>query len=144
MMALPGLRRLPRARMRGVTTSGNGVDVIAALAGTARRSPPARSAVDEDVGYHLVGWRRPIGRCASSPRRPGSRHRRWIDDALAPRALIVLNEAGRAPARRIERLLELAAAEDAKLIVIADSGRRASAQRGGWLHAVGSSSIRAR
>ena len=55
----------------------------------------------------------------------------------APRAVIVLDEAGVAPTRRTERLLEHAAAANAKVIAIGDSGQLASVQAGGWLRAVG-------
>ena len=50
------------AAVRAVTTSGNGVDVIEALAGPARRSPPAMIRhVYEHAGYHVIGMA-PTGR----------------------------------------------------------------------------------
>lgn len=103
------------AAVRDVTTSGNGVDVIEALAGTGKTFM-ARTIgqVYEDAGYHVVGIA-PTGRGVRVLAEEAGIAARTIDrallageqfgDAFAPRTVIVLDEAGMAPTRRTERLL---------------------------------------
>jgi len=135
------------AAVRGVTTSGNGVDVIEALAGTGKTFTAGTiRQVYEDAGYHVVGIA-PTGRAVRELAEEAGIASWTIDrallsaeqfgDAFAPRTVIVLDEAGMAPTRRTERLFELAAGTGAKVIAIGDSGQLASVQAGGWLRAVG-------
>jgi len=135
------------AAVRGVTTSGNGVDVIQALAGTGKTFTAGTiRQVYEDGGYHVIGMA-PTGRAVRELAEEAGIAAWTIDrallsaehydDAFGPRMVIVLDEAGMAPTRRTERLLELAAGSDAKVIAIGDSGQLASVQAGGWLRAVG-------
>ena len=132
--------------MRAVATSGNGVDVIEALAGTGKTfTAGTLRHVYEDAGY-VVGIA-PTGRAVRELAEEAGIAAWTIDrclisaeqyaDAFAPRSVIVLDEAGMAPTRRTERLLEHAAAANAKVIAIGDSGQLASVQAGGWLRAVG-------
>lgn len=135
------------AAVRAVATSGNGVDVIEALAGTGKTfTAGTLRQVYEDAGYHVVGIA-PTGRAVRELAEEAGIAAWTIDrsllsaeqygDAFAPRTVIVLDEAGMAPTRRTERLLELAAAANAKVIAIGDPGQLASVQAGGWLRAVG-------
>ena len=71
--------------MRAVATSGNGVDVIEALAGTGKTfTAGTLRQVYEDAGYHVVGSLRPDARSASSPRKPASRRGRSTARCSAP------------------------------------------------------------
>ena len=135
------------AAVRSVTRSGNGVDVIEALAGTGKTFTAGTiGQVYEDAGYHVIGIA-PTGRAVRELAEEAGIAAWTLDrallaadqygDAFAPRSVIVLDEAGMAPTRRTERLLELAATADAKVIAIGDSGQLASVQAGGWLRAVG-------
>ncbi|MGI8622654.1 MAG: AAA family ATPase, partial [Solirubrobacteraceae bacterium] len=137
----------PAAAVRGVTTSGNGVDVVEALAGTGKTFTAGTIRhVYEDAGYRVIGIA-PTGRAVRELAEEAQIASWTIDrallsaeqygDAFAPGTVIVLDEAGMAPTRGIERLLELAAAAGAKVIAIGDSGQLASVQAGGWLRAVG-------
>ena len=135
------------AAVRAVTTSGNGVDVIEALAGTGKTFTAGTiRQVYEDAGYHVIGMA-PTGRAVRELAEEAGIASWTIDRALisherfdvdlAPKTVIVLDEAGMAATRLTGRLLEHAAAADAKVIAIGDSGQLASVQAGGWLRAVG-------
>jgi len=121
------------AAVQAVTTSGNGVDVIEALAGTGKTFIAGTiRQVYEDAGYHVVGIA-PTGRAVRELAEEAGIAAWTIDrslisaeqygDAFAPRTVIVLDEAGMAPTRRTERLLEHAAAANAKVIAIGDPGQ---------------------
>jgi conjugative relaxase-like TrwC/TraI family protein len=133
--------------VRAVTTSGNGVDVIEALAGTGKTFTAAvMRQVYEDAGYHVIGVA-PTGRAVRELAEEAGIAAWTIDRALItleryderlqPGTVVVLDEAGMAPTRLTERLLAQAADADAKVIVIGDSGQLVSVQAGGWLRAVG-------
>ena len=135
------------AAVRGVTTSGNGVDVIEALAGTGKTFTAGTiRQVYEDAGYHVIGMA-PTGRAVRElaeeagiaawtiDRALISAER--FDDQLQQRTVVILDEAGLASTRLTERLFAHAAQSDAKVIAIGDSGQLASVQAGGWLGAVG-------
>jgi conjugative relaxase-like TrwC/TraI family protein len=135
------------AAVRAVTTSGNGVDIIEALAGTGKTFTAAVVRhVYEDAGYHVIGVA-PTGRAvrelAEEAGIPAWTIDRALisleryDERLQPKAVVVLDEAGMAPTRLTERLLAQAAGADAKVIAIGDSGQLVSVQAGGWLRAVG-------
>jgi hypothetical protein len=132
--------------VRGVTSSGNGVDVVEALAGTGKTfTAGALRQVYEDAGYHVIGIA-PTGRAvrelAEEAAVPAwTLARALIDlqhgDTLPERTVVLLDEAGMASTRGTEQLL--AAAEDAgaKVIAIGDSGQLPSVQAGGWMREVG-------
>jgi conjugative relaxase-like TrwC/TraI family protein len=132
--------------VRGVTMSGNGVDVVEALAGTGKTfTAGALRQVYEDAGYHVIGIA-PTGRAvrelAEEAAVPAwTLARALIDlqhgDPLPERTVVLLDEAGMAATRSTEQLL--AAAEDvgAKVIAIGDSGQLPSVQAGGWMREVG-------
>ncbi|WP_249012224.1 MobF family relaxase [Conexibacter sp. DBS9H8] len=130
-----------------VATSGNGVDVVEALAGTGKTYTAGviRQAY-ESAGYEVLGLA-PTGRGARELSDEAGIPARTIDRALIDieqnarpipaNAVIVIDEAGMAPTRITARLLEHAEVAGAKVIAIGDSGQLPSVLAGGWLKAVG-------
>jgi conjugative relaxase-like TrwC/TraI family protein len=135
------------AVVRGVTSSGRGVEVVEALAGTGKTTTAGViRAVYEDAGYGVVGVA-PTGRGARELTDQAGVAARTLDrmlidlealgDQLPKRCVIVLDEAGMAPTRATARLLEHAQRANAKVVAIGDPGQLASVLAGGWLRAVG-------
>ena len=133
--------------VRGCASSGHGVDVVEALAGTGKTyAAGVLRSVYEGAGYRVLGLA-PTGRGARELADEAGIAARTIDRALidieqlgdgfADRTVIVLDEAGMAPTRLTARLLEHAAQARAKVIAIGDSGQLPSVLAGGWLRAVG-------
>lgn len=133
--------------LAAVLCSGNGVDVVEALAGTGKTyTAGVLRQVYESAGYEVLGLA-PTGRAARELTDDAGIPARTIDRALIDieehdrqlpaRAVIVLDEAGMAPTRLTARLLEHAAQAGAKVIAIGDSGQLPSVLAGGWLRAVG-------
>ena len=133
--------------VRGCASSGHGVDVVEALAGTGKTyTAGILRSVYEAAGYRVVGLA-PTGRGARELTDEAGIAACTIDRALidieqlgvgfAERTVIVLDEAGMAPTRLTARLLEHAARAGAKVIAIGDSGQLPSVLAGGWLRAVG-------
>ena len=131
----------------GCASSGHGVDVVEALAGTGKTyTAGILRSVYEGAGYRVLGLA-PTGRGARELTDEAgvvacTIDRALIDieqlgDGLAERTVIVLDEAGMAPTRLTARLLEHAAHAGAKVIAIGDSGQLPSVLAGGWLRAVG-------
>ncbi|MDQ8044932.1 MAG: MobF family relaxase, partial [Patulibacter sp.] len=135
-----------RAAVIGVTTSGNGVDVIEARAGTGKTF--LAGLIREAYEAHGVGviGTAPTG-AAARELTEGAGIRSWTIhallseierfDGLTPGTVVVLDEAGMADTRHAERLLVEARKAGAKVIAIGDSGQLPSVQAGGWLKAVG-------
>jgi conjugative relaxase-like TrwC/TraI family protein len=133
--------------LRGVTTSGNGVDVVEALAGTGKTfTAGALRQVYEDAGDHSVIGIAPTARAvrelAEEAGVPAWTLDRALLDlrdghALPERTVILLDEAGMASTRGTERLLAAAQQVGAKVIAIGDSGQLPSVQAGGWMREVG-------
>ncbi len=134
------------ATLRGVTTSGNGVDVIEALAGTGKTfTAGALRQVYEDAGYHVIGIA-PTGRAVRELAEEADVPAWTLDRALLDlrdrrplpeRSVVLLDEAGMAPTRGTERLLAAAQQAGAKVIAIGDSGQLPSVQAGGWMREIG-------
>ena len=133
--------------VRVSATSGHGVQVIEALAGTGKTyTAGVLRAVYEAAGYRVIGLA-PTGRGARELTDQAAIEAWTIDRLLVdlemlpaglPRkAVIVLDEAGMAPTRTTARVLEHAAKVEAKVIAIGDSGQLSSVLAGGWLRAVG-------
>jgi conjugative relaxase-like TrwC/TraI family protein len=133
--------------VRGCASSGHGVDVVEALAGTGKTyTAGILRSVYEAAGYRVLGLA-PTGRGARELTDEAGIAACTIDRALidieqlgaglAERTVIVLDEAGMAPTRLTARLLEHAARAGAKVIAIGDSGQLPSVLAGGWLRAVG-------
>jgi len=130
-----------------VASSGRGVEVIEALAGTGKTyTADVMRELYEQAGYQVVGVA-PTGRGAREltdeagiPARTLDRLLIDIDelgDTLPERCVVVFDEAGMAPTRTTARLLEAAGRAGAKVVAIGDPGQLASVQAGGWLRAVG-------
>jgi conjugative relaxase-like TrwC/TraI family protein len=132
--------------LRGVTTSGNGVDVVEALAGTGKTfTAGALRQVYEDAGYHVIGIA-PTGRAVRELAEEAgvaawTLDRALLDlrdgHALPERTVVLLDEAGMASTRSTERLLGAAQLAGAKVVAIGDSGQLPSVQAGGWMREVG-------
>jgi conjugative relaxase-like TrwC/TraI family protein len=133
--------------VRACATSGHGVQAVEALAGTGKTyTAGVLRAMYEDAGHTVIGLA-PTGRGARELSDEAGIPAMTVDRALVqieqlgaavPRgSVIILDEAGTAPTRATAKLLELAAAAEAKVIAIGDSGQLPSVLAGGWLRAVG-------
>ena len=133
--------------VRACASSGHGVDVVEALAGTGKTyTAGVLRLLYESAGYQVLGLA-PTGRGARELADEAgisacTLDRALIDieqigDGLPSRAVIVLDEAGMAPTRLTGRLLDHAASAGCKVIAIGDSGQLPSVLAGGWLRAVG-------
>jgi TolA-binding protein len=133
--------------VRMSVSSGDGVTVIQALAGTGKTYTAAvlRQAY-ESAGRQVLGVA-PTGRAARELAEEAGIPSRTLDrllldleqlgDALPQGCVLILDEAGMAATRPSARLLEAAERAGAKVIAIGDPGQLASVQAGGWLAAVG-------
>ena len=132
--------------VRVVAGSGNGVDVIEALAGTGKTYTAAvLREVYERAGYTVVGVA-PTARGARELSEQAGISSRTLDSrvlainsgrGLPPGSVVIFDEAGMAATRLSEQLLANAAKVGAKVVAIGDPGQLASVQAGGWLGAVG-------
>ena len=132
--------------VRATVSSGHGVNVIQALAGTGKTyTAGVLREVYESAGYEVLGVA-PTGRAVreliEGARVPASTLDRLLNDLELgdelPRAsVLIMDEAGMAATRPSARLLEAAEIAQAKVIAIGDPGQLASVQAGGWLGAVG-------
>jgi hypothetical protein len=135
-----------RAAVQAAVSSGHGVQVIEALAGTGKTFTAGVLAyVYRRAGYEVLGVA-PTGRAV----------RELVDEARIPSrtltsavlrivnglelptgCVVVLDEAGMAGTRETAVLLQAAARAGAKLVAIGDPGQLHSVQAGGWMRAVG-------
>jgi conjugative relaxase-like TrwC/TraI family protein len=132
--------------LRAVVTSGNGVDVIEALAGTGKTyTAGALREVYKASGYQVVGVA-PTGRAVRELSEQAGIVARTIDSQLlsidagwdlAQRCVVIFDEAAMASTRQTARLFEHAAERGAKVIAIGDPGQLPSVQAGGWMRAIG-------
>jgi conjugative relaxase-like TrwC/TraI family protein len=133
--------------VRTVASSGHGVQVVQALAGTGKTyTAGVLRSLYEAAGYRVIGLA-PTGRGARELTDEAGIPAATIDRALIdidqhgarfpPRAVVVLDEAGMAPTRLTARLLAHASRAGVKVIAIGDSGQLPSLLAGGWLAAVG-------
>jgi conjugative relaxase-like TrwC/TraI family protein len=140
------LNRDQAAAVRVVAGSGNGVDVIEALAGTGKTfTAGVLRELYEDTGYTVIGVA-PTARGARELAEQAGIASRTLDSRvvsinagreLPPRSVVVFDEAGMASTRLSEQLLAHVAAVGAKVIAIGDPGQLASVQAGGWLRTIG-------
>jgi conjugative relaxase-like TrwC/TraI family protein len=140
------LTREQAAAVRAVTTSGNGVDVIEALAGTGKTyTAGALREVCEQADYGVLGVA-PSARAARELSEQAGIPARTLDSRLLAIeggwqlpacSVLVIDEAGMASTRQTARLLEHAAERGVKVVAIGDSGQLPSVLAGGWLAAVG-------
>jgi conjugative relaxase-like TrwC/TraI family protein len=135
-----------RAAVHATVTSGHGVQVIEALAGTGKTYTAGVLAyVYRRAGYEVLGVA-PTGRAV----RELTDEARILSRTLASVVLrirngielpagcvVVLDEAGMAGTRETAVLLEAAARVGAKVVAIGDPGQLHSVRAGGWMRAVG-------
>jgi hypothetical protein len=131
--------------VRTLAASGNGVDVVQALAGTGKtRVLGVLASCYRQAGY------RPLG--AAPTARAARELSEAVDTAaytlhgmvaaleragsLPPATVVLLDEAGMAPTRQSAALLAAAERAGAKVIVAGDRGQLPSVQAGGWFRAV--------
>ena len=134
------------AAVRAVAASGNGVDVIEALAGTGKTfTAGVLRELYDNAGYTVIGVA-PSARAARELAEQAGISARTLDSRLLAianghplpeRSVVIIDEAGMASTRQTERLLAHAAAVGAKVVTIGDPGQLPSVQAGGWLRAVG-------
>jgi conjugative relaxase-like TrwC/TraI family protein len=135
------------AVVRAAASSGRGVEVVEALAGTGKTyTAGVLRELYQDAGYQVVGVA-PTGRAARELTDQAGIPSRTLDrllidleqvgDTLPSGCVVVFDEAGMAPTRSTARLLGAAEHAGAKVIAIGDPGQLASVQAGGWLRAVG-------
>ena len=133
--------------VRATVSSGHGVTVIQALAGTGKTyTAGVLRRVYEAAGYHVLGVA-PTGRAVRELTEEAGVAARTLDrllldldelgDELPQDCVLILDEAGMAPTRASARLLQQAKRAGAKVIAIGDPGQLSSVQAGGWLRAVG-------
>jgi conjugative relaxase-like TrwC/TraI family protein len=135
-----------RAAVRATVSSGHGVQVIEALAGTGKTFTAGVLAyVYRRAGHEVLGVA-PTGRAvrelvdeARIPSRTLASMVLGIGNgiALPSGCVVVLDEAGMAGTRETAVLLEAAARARAKVVAIGDPGQLHSVQAGGWMRAVG-------
>jgi len=129
-----------------VVSSGNGVDVIEALAGTGKTyTAGVLREVYHEHGYTVLGVA-PSARAARELTEQARIASRTLDSrllsiangqSLPDRCVVIFDEAGMASTRQSERLLAHAAQVGAKVVAIGDPGQLPSVQAGGWLRAIG-------
>jgi hypothetical protein len=135
------------AAVRAAVSSGHGVTVIEALAGSGKTyTAGSLRRVYETAGYEVIGVA-PTGRAARELSERAGIPSRTLDRLLVdleqlgeqlPRGCVVIfDEAGMAATRPSARLLQAAERAGAKLIAIGDPGQLASVQAGGWLSTLG-------
>jgi len=133
--------------VKSVVSSGDGVSVIEALAGTGKTyTAGALREVYEHAGYTVLGAA-PTGRAARELTEQAGIVSRTLDqllidveqlgDELPDRCVLILDEAGMAATRLTARLLRAAERAGVKVVAIGDPAQLASVQAGGWLTAVG-------
>jgi conjugative relaxase-like TrwC/TraI family protein len=133
--------------VRAVVSSGDGVSVIQALAGTGKTyTAGALREIYEAAGYEVMGAA-PTGRAVRELAEQAGVPSRTIDrllgdldrtgEQLPAGHVLILDEAGMAPTRLSARLLQAAEQAGVKVIAIGDPGQLASVQAGGWLAAIG-------
>jgi conjugative relaxase-like TrwC/TraI family protein len=142
------LRRLnsgQTAAVQAVAGSGNGVDVIEALAGTGKTyTAGVLRELYASAGYMVIGVA-PSARAARELAEQAGVPARTLDSRLLTIAnghplpggcVVIFDEAGMASTRQSERFLGHAAAVGAKVVAIGDPGQLPSVQAGGWLRAI--------
>ena len=131
--------------IRGVTSSGHGVETVEALAGTGKTFTAGLLAEAYTAsGYRVVGTA-PTGRAVRELTEQAGISQAWtltrlaldleVDDRGfgAGRAVLILDEAGMASTRETARVMAHAHTAGVKVIAIGDSGQLSSVQAGGWL-----------
>jgi conjugative relaxase-like TrwC/TraI family protein len=135
-----------RKAVEATVSSGHGVQVIEALAGTGKTyTAGVLRHVYERGGYAVVGVA-PTGRAVRELAEQAGIPSRTLDsllvslqsgDALPRDGVVVLDEAGMAATRQTATLLQAAQEAGCKVVAIGDPRQLHSVQAGGWMRAVG-------
>ena len=131
--------------VRGVTSSGHGVETVEALAGTGKTFTAGLLAEAYTAGGYRVLGTAPTGRAVRELTEHAGIGQAWTLTRLAldldgddrgfgsGRAVLIVDEAGMASTRETARVMAHARAAGVKVIAIGDSGQLSSVQAGGWL-----------
>ena len=134
--------------VRGVTSSGHGVETVEALAGTGKTFTAGLLAEVYTAGGFRVLGAAPTGRAVRElTEQAGITQASTLtrlaldldaDDSGfgAGRAVLIVDEAGMASTRETARVMAHAHAARVKVIAIGDSGQLSSVQAGGWLRSL--------
>lgn len=135
-----------RKAVEASVSSGHGVQVIEALAGTGKTyTAGILRHVYQQAGRPVVGVA-PTGRAVRELIEEAGIPSQTLDsmllslergDTLPAGGVVVLDEAGMAPTRQTAVLLEAAQQVGCKVVAIGDPGQLHSVQAGGWMRAVG-------
>jgi ATP-dependent exoDNAse (exonuclease V) alpha subunit len=148
LAARPGMSAEQARLVTQLTTSGNGVDVIAAAAGTGKTfsldaardawgrsgyrvigcALAARAAAELEAGAGIPSWT--LARLLGQLDDPG-------DVALDPRTVVVCDEAAMVGTRTMARLLAHGAANGAKVVLVGDARQLPEIEAGGGFAALG-------
>ena len=131
--------------VRGVTSSGHGVETVEALAGTGKTFTAGLLAEAYTAGGYRVLGAAPTGRAVRELTEHAGIGQTWTLTRLAlhldgddrgfgsGRAVLIVDEAGMASTRETARVMAHARTAGVKVIAIGDSGQLSSVQAGGWL-----------
>ena len=131
--------------IRGLTSSGHGVESVEALAGTGKTFTAGLLAQAYAAGGFRVLGTAPTGRGVRELTEQAGIAQAWTLTRLAldldadgggfgsGSAVLILDEAGMASTRETARVMAHAQTAGVKVIAIGDSGQLSSVQAGGWL-----------
>ena len=131
--------------IRGLTSSGHGVETVEALAGTGKTFTAGLLADAYTAGGFRVLGTAPTARAVRELAEQAGIGQAWTLTRLAldldaddrgfgaGAAVLIVDEAGMASTRETARVLAHAHAAGVKVIAIGDSGQLSSVQAGGWL-----------
>jgi conjugative relaxase-like TrwC/TraI family protein len=142
----PHMPTAEQARViRGLTSSGHGVETVEALAGTGKTFTAGLLAQAYTAGGYRVLGTAPTGRAVRELTEQAGIGQASTLTRLAldldgddrgfgsGRAVLIFDEAGMASTRETARVMAHARAGGVKVIAIGDSGQLSSVQAGGWL-----------
>ena len=131
--------------IRGLTSSGHGIETVEALAGTGKTFTAGLLAEAYTAGGYRVLGTAPTGRAVRElTEQAGIGHASTLtrlaldldseQGGFGPRpTVLIIDEAGMASTRETARVLAHAHTAGVKVIAIGDSGQLSSVQAGGWL-----------
>jgi len=141
----PALNDDQTAAVRAVASSGQGIEAVAAVAGSGKTTMiGALAACYAQDGWTVLGAA-PTGRAARQLREAAGVPAETMHTMLLrlartggfqARTVLVLDEAGMAPTRLAARLFSEAERAGAKVVAVGDPGQLGSVQAGGWLTAL--------
>jgi ATP-dependent exoDNAse (exonuclease V) alpha subunit len=136
----PNLSAEQQAMVNQICGSGHGVDVVIGAAGTGKTvALGAAREVWEETHQTVIGCalaaRAAAGLTAGSGIEASTIHRllasTWVSERLPERCVLVVDEAGMVGTRRLARLLDLAEASQAKVVLVGDHRQLPEIDAGG-------------